>query len=39
MVAENMKDAEARLGMLNAAATYDSLADEAEGCATTEAAG
>lgn len=39
MVAENMKDAEARLGVLNAATTYDSLADEAEGRATTKAAG
>jgi len=39
MVAENMKDAEARLGMLNAAATYDSLADGAERRAPTEAAG
>jgi hypothetical protein len=34
-VAGNMKDAEARLGMLNAAASYDSLADDAEGRAAT----
>ena len=30
-VADNMKDPAARIGMLNAAATYETLADEAEG--------
>jgi hypothetical protein len=29
-IAETMKDTGARLGMLNAAATYDRLADDAE---------